>query len=586
MLRKRLILIISVIVIIILSVCVVGCGREKEIPLQNNSQPNQGVKNSAKQQFMPWEISHWEKIADGDFSALAMDPKNSNIIYAAICKAGEGNKVMQPGLWKSEDGGNHWAVLIPIPEGKDFIDAIYIDPKCSENIWISDFYEGVFFSSDGGITWKKDSQKDENDIFKMYSDSFNNKSLPVVYEYRKPNVNSSIGVVFMSLDSGKTWKRTPLPPLSTVSPSTVFPGSPIVDWKNQNVLYAFGSAGLFKSVKGKGNYEYHPIGNSLNTSHIYIDPQNTNIVYVLSYNYQAHKSLATFRSSDYGKTWEKIGDFYFNPLYPVLLMKSSVKVVKVIKNGRKEFHFLKELYVSLDKGKNWKLADLNLSESELYDISIGAKGIIYADTYKGLFKSVDKGLHWTQIPYFGRDYWNGEWTGKGCFNSTIFIDYNNPDTIYWASGLLKSTDGGKTWESLHIQHPEKIYGSTVLIDPLNHNVVYLGMTGINDVVDLSHEEFVSQGIYKSTDSGKTWKKAGLTGLTVSAIAVSPATGIVYVGTYNNGMFMSKDSGKTWQRIPLDNDFHLSVSSIAIDSENSIVYIGVLGGGIFKIKDGK
>jgi len=368
-----------------------------------------------------------------------------------------------------------------------------------------------------------------------------------------------------------------LPPLSTVSPSTVFPGSPIVDWKNPNVLYAFGSAGLFKSVKGEGNYEYHPIGNSLITSYIYIDPQNPNIVYVVSHNYQARNAFATFKSSDYGKTWEKIGNFYFNPVYPLVLIKSITK--------EKNYQFFKKIYVSFDKGKNWQPTDLDLSGNELYDISITPKGIIYAETYKGLFKSVDKGLHWIQIPNFKENYW-GALSGAGCFNSRIFIERNNPDTIYWASGLSKSLDDGKTWEQFNIKHPKRVHGSVVAVDPLDHNVVYLGMTGINDVVDLSHEEFVSQGIYKSTDSGKTWKKAGLTGLTVSAIAVSPATGIVYVGTYNNGIFMSKDSGKTWQRIPLDNDFHLSVSSIAIDSENSIVYIGVLGGGIFKIKDEK
>ncbi len=587
MLRKRLIA--SVLVILILLFCA-GCSRKGEVLPQNNPQskiPNQEVEieNGKKEQFVPWEASHWERINDGSITAFAIDPKDSNIIYAAIYprqEVDQSGKVQVIGnakttLWKSEDGGNHWSILISLKNlryGPPTIDGIYIDPECSRKIWISEHGAGLLFSPDDGITWKKDIQKDEKDIFRMYNNSFNNKDLPVVYMYRIPEVNSDIGALFSSLDSEKTWKRTTLPPLTGVA-SNVAPNHLAVDRKNPNIVYAFGINGLFKRVEGKGNYEYYPVEDSVNTSYIYIDPQNPNLLYVVSYSYQTYNSFTTFKSSDCGKTWEKMGDFYFNPLYPNLLIK--------VVTTKKTPPVLKKLYVSLDNGKNWKLTDLDLNENNLYNISMGVKGIIYAETYKGLFKSEDKGLHWFQIPNFKKNYW-GSISAHSCFNSRILVDYNNPNIIYWASGLSKSTDGGKTWQEINIQHSKRVHGSAVTIDPHNHNIVYLGVTGINDVEPLSYEEFTTQGIYKSIDGGKTWEKIGLTGYSVSAIAVSPVTGIIYAGTYYDGLFKSKDSGKTWERIPLDGDFHISISSLTTDSKNGIVYIGVFGGGIFKIED--
>jgi photosystem II stability/assembly factor-like uncharacterized protein len=587
MLRKKLIA--SIFVILILSVYA-GCRRTEGILPQNNPQseiPNQEVEigNSKGGEFVPWETSHWEKIKDGSITAFAIDPKDTNIIYTAVYP----EEIMdQFGLvrrtenastiWKSEDRGKHWSILLSIKNEAntpETIDAICIDPECSKNIWISEHGAGVLFSSDGGITWKKDLQKSENDILKMYNDSFNNKDLPVVYMYRIPEVNSDIGALFSSLDSGKTWKRTTLPPLTGIVSNLSKPLA--VDKKNPNIVYAFGNNGLFKAVEGRGNYEYYPVEDSVNTSYIYIDPQNPNLLYIVSYSYQTYNSFTTFKSSDCGKTWEKMGDFYFNPLYPDLLIKG------VTTKETPPILFLKKLYVSLDNGKNWKLTDLDLNESNLYNISVGVKGIIYAETYKGLFKSEDKGLHWFQIPNFKENYWSAI-SAHSCFNSRILVDSNNPNIIYWASGLSKSTDGGKTWQEINIQHSKYVHGSTIVIDPHNHNIVYLGVTGINDVEPLSYEEFTTQGIYKSIDSGKTWEKIGLTGYSVSAIAVSPVTGIIYAGTYHDGLFMSKDSGKTWEKIPLDGDFHISVSSLATDSKNGIVYIGVFGGGIFKIED--
>jgi len=506
---------------------------------------------NAKRQFVLWKTLHWEKVKDGDVSAIVIDPKNSSIVYITDVSS---NKV-----WRSDDGGKHWNT--DSTKTVDEVEKLYmqslhgksgrfVNPSNSQIILretdSSKFNER---SSDGGKTWEKI----------IGGTLIVSENPSIIY-----CVNDT-GIIYFSLDFGKTWKRSPLPAISYMNTFAM-----AVNPQNPNIIYFGCFSGLFKSVKGEGNYEYYPVGNSSNVSYMFV---NSNSLYAVSHDID---SFITFFSSDYGKTWQKKGGFYFNPFYPNIFIKIAKSDATALRN----------LYISLDNGKNWELSNLDISKDEnsIYSVLI-TENAVYSETQSGLFKSSDKGLHWKQIDKFDKIYWE-QMYGEGSFNSKIAVDPEKPNIIYWASGLSKSTDDGKTWERFNIRHTKRVYGSAVAIDPLNHSTVYIGLSGTEEVEPLSPEEHSEEGIYKSNDFGKNWERTGLKGYPISAITISPKTGIVYVGTYDNGMFMSKDSGKTWQRIPLDNDFHLSVSSIAIDSENNIVYIGVLGGGIFKIKDGK
>ncbi len=583
-----------------------------------------------KEEFVLWETSHWEKIKDGCVSALAIDPKDSDVIYIGIdFKEGEEPAILwKHVIQKSNDGGKHWDTLSLNAQGS--IEIIGVDPNESKNIWVGIFPDEVFMSKDGGIHFEKDPEKEPEGIRSMFLETIGeefsstnatyvnptnpniilrirqghyfversedkgmtwNNMLPliegghllvpknpsVIYCVDAIQATNLFSFIYISYDFGKTWERSSLPPLWIISLSDV-----VLDLQNPNVLYAGNSSGLFKTVEGKGYYEYYPIGDSINTPYIYVDPKSSNSLYTVNYNYN---SYTTFKSSDYGKTWEKIGEFYFNPLYSNVLVKLTITALTHPPFATRK------LYVSLDNGKNWKLTDLDLNESNLYNISMGVKGIIYAETYKGLFKSEDKGLHWTMIADFGKVDW-GVVDGSVCFNGRVLVDPNNPDIIYWTTHFAKSIDGGKRWNIMNVTTSKYVFGSAIAVDPHNSNTIYIGTVVTSpESGDMGGEPTtyvergnLYQGMLKSTDGGKHWKKIGLTGYTISAIEVSPVTGIIYAGTYYNGLLKSKDSGKTWERITLDNDFYISVSSLAIDSKNSIVYVGVLGGGIFKIKD--
>jgi len=122
-----------------------------------------------------------------------------------------------------------------------------------------------------------------------------------------------------------------------------------------------------------------------------------------------------------------------------------------------------------------------------------------------------------------------------------------------SGGIWKTTDGGIHWEPIFDDHPVSSIGA-LAIAPSNPNIVWAG-TGEPWI--RSHIS-VGEGIYKSTDAGKTWTLMGLekTGR-ISRVVVDPknpdivlvgALGHAYGPQQERGVFRTTDGGKTWQRV--------------------------------------
>jgi photosystem II stability/assembly factor-like uncharacterized protein len=122
-------------------------------------------------------------------------------------------------------------------------------------------------------------------------------------------------------------------------------------------------------------------------------------------------------------------------------------------------------------------------------------------------------------------------------------------------GVWKTTDGGANWEPLGDQTFKTGSVGAVAVSEADPNVVYVGMGEETLRGNLSHGD----GMYKSTDAGKTWKK--LPGLDdarhISRIRVHPRNpDLVYVAAIGHafgpneqrGVFRSKDGGKTWEKV--------------------------------------
>ncbi len=173
-------------------------------------------------------------------------------------------------------------------------------------------------------------------------------------------------------------------------------------------------------------------------------------------------------------------------------------------------------------------------------------------------------------------------------------------------GVWKSDDYGRTWSSIFDQEPTQSIGA-IAVAPSDPNIIYVASGEGLHRPDLS----VGNGIYKSTDAGKTWTHLGLTdGQQIPALVVDPrdpnklfaaVLGHPYGPNDERGIFRSTDGGLTWQKI-LHKDDNTGGSDIEIDLSNPDVLYASLwearegpwednnefqgtGGGLFKSTDG-
>ena len=185
---------------------------------------------------------------------------------------------------------------------------------------------------------------------------------------------------------------------------------------------------------------------------------------------------------------------------------------------------------------------------------------------------------------------------------------SQPNVFYVGAvngGVWKTTDYGRTWQPIFDQEPTGSIGA-IVVSPSDPNVVYVGSGEGLHRPDLS----VGNGIYKSTDAGKTWTHLGLRdGQQIAQMAVDPrnpdrlfvaVAGHPYGPNPERGIYRSTDGGKTFDKVLYKNE-NIGGAGVVIDpSDPSTVYATLWearegpwenagwdgpGGGIFKSTDG-
>jgi photosystem II stability/assembly factor-like uncharacterized protein len=149
--------------------------------------------------------------------------------------------------------------------------------------------------------------------------------------------------------------------------------------------------------------------------------------------------------------------------------------------------------------------------------------------------------------------------------NVFYIGVNN-------GGVWKTTDAGRTWVPIFDDQPTGSIG-TVAVAPSNPDILYIGSGEGLQRPDLS----TGDGVYKSTDAGKTWKNMGLRdGQQIPAILIDPkdpdrvyvaVLGHPYGPNAERGVFRSTDGGKTWEKV-LYRDENTGAVALAFDPVDS------------------
>src|SRR6266542_1532268 len=156
----------------------------------------------------------------------------------------------------------------------------------------------------------------------------------------------------------------------------------------------------------------------------------------------------------------------------------------------------------------------------------------------------------------------------------VEIDPKNPSVWYIATafgGLWKTTNRGTTFTPV-FDSGGSFTLCCVAVDPKNSNVVWLG-TGENASQRSAH---FGDGIYKSTDAGKTWRRMGLAASEhLGQLLIDPRnSNIVYVAAQGplwsaggeRGLYKTTDGGTKWDRVLHVSD-DTGISDIVFDPKN-------------------
>ena len=167
--------------------------------------------------------------------------------------------------------------------------------------------------------------------------------------------------------------------------------------------------------------------------------------------------------------------------------------------------------------------------------------------------------------------------GPALFSGSVIdlaVNPNNFSEYYVAAasgGIWKTTNAGTTWKPIFDHYGSYSIGC-ITIDPNNPNVLWVG-TGENNA---QRSIAYGDGLYKSTDGGKTWKNVGLkTSEHIGKIVVDPRnSNVVYVAAQGplwstggeRGLYKTEDGGKTWKAILKISD-KTGVSDLVMDPKN-------------------
>ena len=234
-----------------------------------------------------------------------------------------------------------------------------------------------------------------------------------------------------------------------------------------------------------------------------------------------------WRTDDDGRTWQPIFDAAPTQSVGAIVVAPSNPSIIYVGSGeglqRPDLSVGDGIYRSQDAGATWQHLALD-DARQIPELAVDPRDAnrLYAavlghpfgpNEQRGIFKSVDGGLHWSRVLYVDAN------TG----GSSIKIDPENPDVLYaglwnvragpWedknvyngtAGGLFKSMDGGDHWRRLTAGLPDTLSQIDIAVAPSQPGRLYATVATTEEG---DYSSSAGLGVYRSDDGGEHWARA-------------------------------------------------------------------------------
>lgn len=287
------------------------------------------------------------------------------------------------------------------------------------------------------------------------------------------------GGIFKSVDKGATWlSKVAVPTVSATKQTIAGVNVNMIaqDPQDSNAVYIGTQAnGIYFSYDGGESWQQPKQLSLGNIKDIAVDPKNKCVIYAATAN-------KIFKSEDCSRFWKNI---YFET-------RPEVSITSLVINPANNSMLYAgvssgEIIRSADYGTSWGI--INRFQSGVVKIIMdnhNQKVLYVATKSNGLFKTNDGGNIWLDLNKGLEQYAGSKEYGD------LELDRSQMDTLILASryGLLKSTDGGTTWDALKLLTPPGgviIY--SLALNPQNGQEMYYG---------------TASTLYRSINGGKDW----------------------------------------------------------------------------------
>ncbi|MCX7929732.1 MAG: hypothetical protein N2663_03310 [Chlorobi bacterium] len=459
----------------------------------------------------------------GAFSKVLLHPLNSNLVYAGGVRSA-------PGLYKSTDAGATWQRM-----NRYAISDITIHPGDTNLLWIGVWGNGVWKSTDGGVTFTRSSsgmpQADQIGRVSVQCAPSDPRILYALIEGPDPtgqSTTNNIGAIYKSIDGGASWQRVYQGDANFFNGQGAYDNFVIVHPTNPDVAFA-GGIDVWRTTNGGASWVNVTDGYGSGSVHVdqhagVFNPLDPNEIYLANDG----GMYRTTRGGGFGQ-WQAINNGYAVTQFYAMDVDRSAE--RKTYGGTQDNGTLG----SVQERTSWQ--SVWGGDGFYTVVNIANPSVIYGETYYG-------NLWWRNLAtgQAGSFTTGIDPNDQGAWSSPLVLERTTGALYHGRGRLYRNYLNGTRWEYASadpFDSQAKI--SAIGASPLDESLVYVGLE--------------NGRVFRTDDGGTSWTDVSLNGLPLRFVrdiicsTSEPSTAWICYSGYGTGhVFKTTDRGRSWQDI--------------------------------------